>query len=51
MSLGMSVIIYITALLSIKIRDKSSSNTKLLKVLEYGSLVFILALGIILFIA
>jgi len=51
MSLGMSVIIYITALLSIKIRDKSSSNTKLLKVLEYGSLVFILALGILLFIA
>jgi len=50
MSLGMSLIIYITALLSIKIRDKSSSNTILLKFFEYGSLVFILSLGIILLI-
>ena len=50
MSLGMSLIIYITALLSIKIRDKSSSNTILLKLFEYGSLVFILCLGIILLI-
>ncbi len=50
MSLGMSLIIYVTALLSIKIRDKSSSNTILLKFFEYGSLVFILSLGIILLI-
>jgi len=50
MSLGMSLIIYVTALLSIKIRDKSSSNTILLKLFEYGSLVFILSLGIILLI-
>jgi len=50
MSLGMSLIIYITALLSIKIRDKSSSNTTLIKFFEYGSLIFILFLGVILFI-
>jgi len=50
MSLGMSLIIYLTALLSIKIRDKASVNTSLLKIFEYGSLVFILCLGIILLI-
>lgn len=50
MSLGMSLIIYITALLSIKIRDKASSNTKLIKFFEYGSLAFILSLGVILLI-
>lgn len=50
MSLGMSLIIYITALLSITIRDKASSNTKLIKFFEYGSLVFILSLGVILLI-
>ena len=50
MSLGMSLIIYITALLSIKIRDKASSNTTVLKLFEYGSLVFILSLGVILLI-
>jgi ABC-type nickel/cobalt efflux system permease component RcnA len=48
MSLGMSVIIYITALLSIKVREKSSSNTILLKIFEYGSLLFILGLGLVL---
>lgn len=48
MSLGMSVVIFITALLSIKIRKKSSSNTKMIKILEYGSLLFILSLGILL---
>ena len=51
MSLGMSLIIYITALLSIKVRNKSSSNTTLMKFFEYGSLVFILFLGVILFVA
>lgn len=50
MSLGMSLIIYLTALLSIKIRDKASVSTSLLKIFEYGSLVFILCLGIILLI-
>jgi len=37
-------------LLSIKIRDKASSNTKLIKFFEYASLIFILSLGIILLI-
>ncbi|HHD74560.1 MAG TPA: hypothetical protein ENL00_01870, partial [Nitratifractor sp.] len=41
MSLGMSLIIFITAYLSQNIRKKSNTNTKLLKVLEYGSLLFI----------
>ncbi|MEA3553470.1 MAG: hypothetical protein U9R39_03580 [Campylobacterota bacterium] len=50
MSLGMSLIIYITALLSIKIRDKASSNTTVIKFFEYGSLTFILFLGVILLI-
>ncbi len=50
MSLGMSLIIYITALLSIKVRDKSSSNNTLIKLFEYGSLAFILSLGIVLLI-
>jgi len=50
MSFGMSLVIYITALLSIKIRDKASSNTKLIKFFEYASLAFILSLGIILLI-
>ena len=49
MSLGMSLIIYITAIATIKIRKKSAANTKLIKLLEYGSLIFILFLGIILF--
>jgi len=50
MSFGMSLVIYITALLSIKIRDKASSNIKLIKFFEYASLAFILSLGIILLI-
>ncbi|MEA2019491.1 MAG: hypothetical protein U9N59_13715 [Campylobacterota bacterium] len=50
MSLGMSLIIYITALLSIKIRDKASTNTTVIKFFEYGSLAFILFLGVILLI-
>lgn len=48
MSLGMSLIIFITAYLSIKVRKKSSSNTILQKIFEYGSLVFILCLGVLL---
>ena len=44
----MSLIIYITAITTIKIRKKSAANTKLIKFLEYGSLTFILFLGIIL---
>jgi len=50
MSLGMSLIIFITAYLSINVRKKSSSNTTLKKIFEYGSLVFILCLGLFLLI-
>lgn len=48
MSLGMSFIIFIAAYLSIQVRGRTSSNMSVKKVLEYGSLVFILSLGIIL---
>ena len=48
MSLGMSLIIFITAYLSINIQKKSSSNTILKKIFEYGSLAFILCLGLFL---
>ncbi len=48
MSLGMSLIIFITAYLSINIREKSSSNPTLKKIFEYGSLTFILCLGLLL---
>jgi ABC-type nickel/cobalt efflux system permease component RcnA len=51
MSLGMSLIIFIMAYLSIGIRKKSQSNEKFIKFLEYGSLIFILSLGILLLIA
>jgi ABC-type nickel/cobalt efflux system permease component RcnA len=50
MSIGMSLVIYITALLSLKVRKSTSSNTAVVKFLEYGSLCFILFLGIILLI-
>jgi nickel/cobalt transporter (NicO) family protein len=46
MSIGMSFIIFIMAYLSIKVRKKGSSNHKIQKFFEYGSLVFILALGV-----
>lgn len=48
MSLGMSFVIFITAYLSQNIRNKGASNGKLLKIFEYGSLVFILFLGMML---
>mgnify|MGYP005989259423 FL=1 len=48
MSLGMSLIIFITAVISVKIRKTAVTNTLLLKVMEYGSLIFILFLGILL---
>jgi len=50
MSLGMSLVIFITALLSAKLRKSTSSNTFIVKFLEYGSIIFILLLGIILLI-
>ncbi len=48
MSLGMSLIIFVTAYLSINVRKKSSSNATLTKLFEYGSLLFILCLGLFL---
>lgn len=50
MSMGMGLIIFLTALLSTKVRKRTSKNTKLIKTLEYGSLVFILFLGVVLLI-
>jgi len=50
MSLGMSLIIFVTAYLSINVRKKSSSNATLTKIFEYGSLGFILCLGLFLLI-
>jgi len=50
MGFGMSLIIFITAVLSVKIRKTSSKNSIIIKVLQYASLFFILSLGIILFI-
>jgi len=49
MSLGISIIIFITVVVTIKVRKKSETNIKLIKFLEYGSLIFILFLGIVLF--
>ncbi len=48
MSLGMSLVIFITAIISVKIRQTTVSNSSLIKVLEYGSLFFILILGVLL---
>jgi ABC-type nickel/cobalt efflux system permease component RcnA len=49
MSIGMSIVIFSAALLSIKVRQKSTQNHRLRMVLDYGSLLFILMLGVILF--
>lgn len=49
MSLGMSTIIFFSAVLSVALRKKAlDSNTNLKKYLEYGSLVIILLLGVLL---
>ena len=49
MSLGMSTVIFISALISVAIRKKTSAhNNNLKKYLEYGSLVLILFLGLFL---
>lgn len=51
MSLGMSTVIFVSALLSVAIRKKTSnSNTNLKKYLEYASLFIILILGLFLLI-
>lgn len=49
MSIGMSIVIFTAALLSIKVRKKSSGHEGLRKVLDYGSLLFIFILGVALF--
>jgi ABC-type nickel/cobalt efflux system permease component RcnA len=48
MSIGMSFVIFVTAYLSKNIRNQGSSHKQLLKIFEYGSLAFILILGIVL---
>lgn len=48
MSLGMSLIIFISAFLTIKIKQQTNTNNNIKKIFEYGSLLFILFLGIIL---
>lgn len=49
MSIGMSVVIFAAALLSIKVRRSTSSHTTLRTILDYGSLAFIMMLGVFLF--
>ncbi|HHS92982.1 MAG TPA: hypothetical protein ENK82_06515, partial [Campylobacterales bacterium] len=51
MSLGMSLIIFIAAYLSLKIRKTTMGSDRVRKILDYGSLVFILGLGVLLLIA
>ena len=48
MSLGMSLVIFLAALLSLKIRTNTSNNNKIRVILDYGSLLFIFSLGLIL---
>jgi len=48
MSAGMSLIIFITAIISVKLRKSTNQNTTIIKILEYGSLVFIFMLGLFL---
>lgn len=51
MSLGMSLIIFIAAYLSLKVRKTTMGSDRVRKILDYGSLVFILGLGILLLVA
>ncbi|CAA6807673.1 MAG: Nickel/cobalt efflux system [uncultured Sulfurovum sp.] len=51
MSIGMSLIIFIAAYLSLKVRKNTLNNNKLRKVLDYGSLLFIFGLGFVLLLA
>lgn len=52
MSMGMSTIIFVSALLSVAIRKKTTaSNSNVKKYLEYASLIIILALGVALLFA
>lgn len=49
MSIGMSFIIFIAAYLSLKVREKSSPNERIRQILDYGSLIVIFGLGVLLF--
>jgi ABC-type nickel/cobalt efflux system permease component RcnA len=49
MSIGMSIVIFAAALLSIKVRKESAGHEGLRKILDYGSLLFIFILGVVLF--
>lgn len=51
MSIGMSLIIFIAAYLSLKLRTTTLGSERLRKILDYGSLVFILSLGVLLLFA
>jgi len=51
MSAGMSLIIFLTAVISVTIRKSTSQNTAIIKFFEYFSLAFILCLGIFLLLA
>lgn len=48
MSLGMSIVIFGAALLSLKVRKSTSGNERFRILLDYGSLLFIFSLGMIL---
>ena len=51
MSSGMSLIIFITAIISVKVRKSTAPNTPILKFFEYASLGFIFSLGLFLLLA
>lgn len=51
MSIGMSLIIFIAAYLSLSMRKTSMGSNRLRKILDYGSLVFIFGLGVLLLVA
>lgn len=51
MSLGMSLIIFIAAYLSLKLRKTTMGSERVRTILDYGSLLFILGLGIVLLVA
>lgn len=51
MSMGMAFIIFITSLISIKLKRTAKSNNFISTLLEFASLIFILLLGIILLFA
>lgn len=48
MSIGMSLVIFVAAFLSIKVRKNTSGDGKLRAILDYGSLLFIFLLGMVL---